>query len=597
MIDVTKRYIEACENPIRESYVVAKYGLFNKEAKGNIISVTASTNFKPFSITSQTYDEVKDTTIEYISCEETRVRLDGTFAFLQNKDSSNSNQNIGIWSNEMSNSNGSFTSPYQIIYTFNKNIEFIELTMYFQEVISSMDIYYYLDNSLIYTKSIENNNSLVINTHDESVDNSNKFFNKIILSIKSTETGHRYVKLNEIDFGGYQTLNKDDIAELEIIDEISVDSSSMVSNSCQIKIKDLKGEYDFINPYNKLKYLQEKQMLSIYHYLKVGSAYKEVSLGTFLIKDMDYAEKKLIINAYDDRYFMNKTYYGSKFYINEPVKNVLKDLFDYFGYTSDKYIIDDELNDNVINGYIKNVKFSEALRLICESCCAVITKDRYGKTYIFKTYDKPIKLFRNGEYSNASPKKNLYNNVIDVKEYKYIESNEIVELYKGDLSKGTHVIIFDKSPIIYKNYKDNYSLIKGDISNTNYNIISLYATSCVVEVLNDTNVVLQGKVYTSSTTTKRIQKNTLIDVDEYAITSVDNTLINSNNSNDVAMWKLNKSDVKYSFDINSMPYIEVGDMCKIQLPYKSLNGNTINKTFIPTKLKFTLGVKESIEGE
>ena len=63
------------------------------------------------------------------------------------------------------------------------------------------------------------------------------------------------------------------------------------------------------------------------------------------------------------------------------------------------------------------------------------------------------------------------------------------------------------------------------------------------------------------------------------------------------MWKLNKSEVKYSFDVNSMPYIEVGDTCKIQLPYKSLNGNTINKTFIPTKLKFTLGIKESIEGE
>ena len=65
--------------------------------------------------------------------------------------------------------------------------------MYFQEVIKSMDIYYYLDNSLVFTKSINNNNSLVINTHDESIDNSNKFFNKIILSINSTETGYRYV--------------------------------------------------------------------------------------------------------------------------------------------------------------------------------------------------------------------------------------------------------------------------------------------------------------------------------------------------------------------------------------------------------------------
>ena len=37
---------------------------------------------------------------------------------------------------------------------------------------------------------------------------------------------------------------------------------------------------------------------------------------------------------------MNKTYYGGKFYKEEIFNNVVKDIFSYFGYSSDNYMVD-----------------------------------------------------------------------------------------------------------------------------------------------------------------------------------------------------------------------------------------------------------------
>ena len=598
MINVTKKYIEACESNNRTSYIVAKYGLFNKNAK-NEITMVVSTN-QPFSIPSQTYDELKELEISYISCEPNRVKLNDKFIFIQDKSKTNINQNLGIWSKAMSDVNGLFLTPFEIEYQFSDQIAFTDLTLYFQDIVKDMNIKYYVDNSLIYTREIRNNDKLSFETTNSSSTMATQYFNRLVLSFLSTKEPYRYIKLSEIDFGVYMTFKKEEIEDIEIIDELNIDTTLLSANSCTITIKDNKGEYDIINPYNKLKLLQEKQEINVFHYLKVGDTFKEVPLGTFLVKNLDYKNKKLIIESYDDRYFMNKTYYGSKFYINEPFKNVLKDLFDYFNYTSDRYLIDGELENKTINGYIPIVNFGEALRLICESVGAVITKNRFGITKIIKNFGSAIKIFKNREYEKSSPTKQLYNNVIDIYEYSYKEETENRVLFEGTLSQGNHEIVFDKSPIIYNMYKDDYNLLKSDINNNNYNIVKLYASGCLIEVTSTSaDVNLSGKCYMISKTIKRIYKNGVqnTNVDEYAISKVDNALIGSERTEEIANWKLNKNEFKYSFTCNLMPYIEVGDTCKLQIPYKTINGHSISKTFVPTKLVINMGIKQDIEGE
>ena len=579
MIYVTQQYKEACESSERKSYVIAKYGLYNKKAK--LLINSSSGESQNFSILSKTYNEIKSTNYNYISCEPNRVKLDGSFYFINNKNNSNVQENLAYWSLQMSNANKLFTNNPKIIYTVSEEIEFIELTLNFQEVCSNFIVRYYKDNEVIAYRELSNNVLLNPTTKGAATLNELKF-NKVEIEFIETLEPYRYIKFNEIDFGVYQQFTEKEIIDFDIIDELSIDSSELTSNSLNIIIDDSKGEYDILNPNNKIKDLQEKQEITFYHYLKVGNRYQEIPLGTFLLKSINVENNKLELQAYDDIYFMNDIYYGSKFYENEEVINVLKDLFDYFDNTY--YELDSELQGIKLTGYVPNVKFREALRLIAEASGCVINKTRYGNTYIFKTYDPTIKNFTRNLIFEEKPQKNLFNNVIDVVEYNYTSKQENTEIYSSKLKVGKHIIVYEKYPILQD------SLQKME-ENSNYNIIKSYATTCEIEVYVETEVKLQGTWIKETSIVKKMPQNRVYDGEEYSIKKVDNKLITSDNAEEIAIWKLSRGETKFNFKTKMMPYIEVGDTCEYQTRFNT------KKTFIPTRIEFTKSILQQMEGE
>lgn len=598
MIQVNEAYRNACKSPTRQSYIKVKYGLYDKQAKTKIANVICES--KSFSNVAQTYDEKKTSNINYISCEPNRIKLNDTFCFVQDKNTINTNQNIGYWSNIMSNENCLFSSNDNptITYNFNSNINFTDLTLHFQEIIVDMNVKYYLNNVLVFTRQIRNNDTPKFETSDIVVYENSTYFDKLELEFIKTKEPYRYVKFNEIDFGVYKMFNNDEIDSLDIIDEMSIDSSELSSNSLTLNIKDIDNKYDVLNPNNQLKYLQDRQEMTVFHYLKVGNEYKEIPLGSYLLKKMQVNSNVLSLECYDDTYFMNDIYYGSKFYDNVECVEIFKDIFNYFNYDINKYFLDNELIGIKLSGYIPQVEMREALRIVAEASGCVINKTRYGIAYVFRTYDNCVKVFGLDEYSGLVPQRNLYNNVIDIVQYNYdtiSENNEI--LYSAIITKiGEYTIDFNKYPIAYSLYIDNPNSIKNN--NNDYNIIELNATCCKIKVNSENQLVeLNGKYYIQSKTTKRLVKDKTIDTSDYAINKIDNTLITKTNANEIGNWKLNASDISYNFTINSTPYIECGDTCKIQTKYKDGNGKYIFKHFVPTRLEFTNGIKQEMSGE
>ena len=596
MISVSEKYKLACDSNQRSSYVIAKYGLFNKEAKTLINTYSANTP-QLFSSIENTFDETKENVYKYISNEPNRVNLDGSFAFVQNKEQINTNQKIGYWSKEMSDDNGVFATPISITYNFKKEIAYSNLILYFDEVIEKMKVQYYLNNAMIYEKAIDNNDKLIVDTTNEQNSNPIQYFDKLIIIIYKTKEANRYAKLNEIDFGSYKIFSNSDIKKFNSIDELSKDGSQNYSNYCEITINDKNGEYDLLNPYNNLQYIQKEQKITLIHYLKVGAGYREVPLGTYLLKDIKHANKELTLVCYDEIYFMNKKYYGSKFYENESAKNVLRDFFNFINYSENKYEIDEYFDTIYLSGYIPVVETKEALRLICESCRGIIINDKNGVIKIKSSFGNPVKYFKLGQYQNSQPSQTLYNNIVSIDEYTYTIKEELVELYNAKLSKGQHIIEFKQTPIVYKQYNGDPNELKTE-ANENYQIIDLYATSCVVNVLQDTEVKLSGKIYNETYSTKDYKREDVdTNVDEYVKTSISNKLINSTNIQSVADWKLSQGNLKYSFKCKSLPYIEKGDVCRIELPYKNYNGEKIVRDFVVTRTEFDNSLLETIEGE
>ena len=590
MIYVSEAYKKASESPNRDSYIIAKYGQFDKTLKGNINNVSGES--KSFSNVFKVYNDIKETNYNYITCEPNRVKLDNTFFFISNKTKSNPNENIAFFGSNISNQNGvigngNYSTGNMIEIYLSNNILISELVLYFQEVCSKLTVYYqrYDESSNsstnLYSVKIENNKDRMVNINvDDSYKNT--LCNKIVIDIYETLEPYRYPKLNEVDFGTFKTFTNDEIVDLDIIDELSIDSSELSSNSLNLTIDDTNKEYNILNPNNKLEFIQEKQEITIYHYLKVVDKYKEIPLGTFLLKEFKVGNNKLQIEAYDDTYFMNKMYYGSKYYNNAPVTQIFQDLFNYFDYAN--YIIDEELNDVTLTGYVPNVEFREALRMIAEASCSVVNKTRYGKTYIFKTYDPSVKTFTKRLQFKENHEKNLFNNVIDVTEYSF-KAIENQEVYNANLDVGLHTIVFKNYPILES------TISKQDVNNNNYEIKNVYATTCIVDVKQKTDVILKATLMEQSNVVKRINKEENIQQEEYAISKVNNTLITQRNSNEVANWKLNRGNIKYRFDTLLTPYIEVGDTCKYQTQFGTIN------EFIPTRIQFDKSLIQNIEGE
>lgn len=604
MIPVTERYRLACKLPIRNSYFLLKYGLYDKKAKSKI-NMNTMPNAQPFSNINQTYDEIKTNTLDYISCEPNRVRLNESFTFIQDKNTIATVQNVGFWSEELSNENGTFENNPYLIYYFNNIISFTDLTLYFQDVVSDFNVYYYLvnglDEKLVVTRTIKGNNDLIVQTNDEITISNTIKFNRIKIEFIKTKDPYRFIKFSEVDFGIYRTFTYDEIETIDIIEEFSIDSSELSSNSMNITIKDYNNEYNVLNTNNKLSLLQERQEITAYYYLKVGTIYKEISLGTYLLKNIETGAQELKLECYDDTYFMNKTYYGSLFYKNEKMSKILQDIFTYFNYTN--YELAEELDNIRLSGYIPAVEMKEAIRLVAEAGQCVVVKNRYGITRIFKNFDNSVKLFTIGEHEDMVATKNLYDTVVEVIEYNYTLSaeDEEVELYNDTIEKaGTYHILFNSVPLYYDKYKNDFNTLQAEIKDVEnkYTITQLSATGCTIVTRYDNQqILLKGLVYTENKKTIRKSKNEETIADENSINTIDNCLITSANSNQVVDWKLSRSDIKYNFNCLLTPYIESGDKCKIQIPFKDKNGNFIKKEFIPTNLTFSNSIRQSIEGE
>lgn len=610
MINVSEDYKKACNDNNRESYVIAQYGAYDKYAKLYCRLIT-SRNDIPFFINKNNIIDGRYDYIKYITCEPNRIKLDGSFCFIKDKNRPSNNEKPGFWIERISNSRGSFSSSiYNMTYTsfaifyFSKPIKMTNITLNFQEIITDISIdYRKINNSEIIRQIfINDNDSEIIRTN--FIAKENEYFDYLEISIAKTKEPYRRPKLNEIDFGTIQTFNDEEIEDYSIIQEMSIDSENLSSNSLELTLRDKDGTYDILNPNNKLVYLEERQQISMYHYLKVGNDYKETLLGTFLLKEYDISSQTVKLTCYDDIYFMNKIYYGSKFYKNDNLSLILKDLFNYFNYEEAKYIIEDNVKNIKLTGFVPNVEFREALRLICEASSCVLNKTRNGKIHIFKLDNIVINTFNRNNIFSEEPSKNSYNDIIQIAEYNYSDIQKDYEIYNSILNKGEYTIIFNDYPIIdttIDKFLDNEQYT--DITNEhykdyeNFEILEKYATSCKLNIkVDNVLVILKGDYikYTSSNKTYSIYDENELAYklsSDYSIDKLDNYLITSLNSKNVADWKLSKKSIKYNFDTQVIPYIEIGDRCLYSTKYNTKNLFTI------TKIEYTKSILQKIEGE
>ena len=567
-------YLDYARKLSRRSYVEIIFGLYNKIANSKVENIESYYK-QSFSVLN--INNFKKTNIEYVSCEPGRTYPNENVRFINSDDSSkNTNQYRGYWSSEMSDNEGYFSNNPKITYYFSDLIDFTNLTLYFQEVVEQFVIRYYNNNDLIYTGSISGNNNLVVETNFEN----QKQFNILEIEFIKTYIPYRYIKYNNLDFGIVKTFSKDQLIDLDINNELDLYSDELVSNTATFIIKNPNKQYSLYEEDDSLNFLQEKQEIQIYHYLKVGNEFIQKPLGTYLVKEFNSNSLNIEFVCYDDIYFMNDIYYGSKFYNNENLVNILRDLFEYFNYVN--YDLSDIENENILlTGYIPNVTFREALRLIVEASKCCVFKNKLGLTkivYFGNVNDESILSLANYEIFNDNPVKNLYNNVVDIISHVYNEyKNEIV--YNAQLEPGIYNILYNNYPCI------NAEIVDGDGI-----ILKQFATGCQIEVNSSSKIIIKADVYNINKTRYRINKDVNATYDEYAIREIDNPLITTQYQ-EIAMWKLNKNSLTKNLEIMNIPTLELGDT----ITYEYNKGKTIDIKL--TNLNYTNSIRMYIKGE
>lgn len=203
----------------------------------------------------------------FITCEEKRVKLDGTFKFLDESYSTADgvkNSPIFWWTTWMCNKDTGEFNPHPSLVIKGTSLAASYYTIVFGEIATNFKIECYTENDnneevLDKTISVENN------AEKEYIFETFKKYYKFIIEIikidnsvvfeGETQKYQRFAKVNTIYEGVFKNLNET-ITDYEITQDFSADNSEFNSNVLSLKLRDVNNEYDPQNGNNKLNYFK-----------------------------------------------------------------------------------------------------------------------------------------------------------------------------------------------------------------------------------------------------------------------------------------------------------------------------------------------------
>lgn len=366
----------------------------------------------------------------FISCEEKRVKLDGTFKFLDKSYSTADgvkNSPIFWWTTWMCNKDtGEFNSHPRLVIK-GTPLSASYYTIVFGELATDFKIECYVENVnneevLDRTISVENN------TEKEYIFETLKTYVKFIIEIikidnsvvfeGETQKYQRFAKVNTIYSGVFKNLNKI-ITDYEITQEFSADNSEFNSNVLSLKLRDVDNEYDPQNGNNKLNYFKTLPIsVDIYVKDRDENEFGIEVITNPLVKTFKFNPRKNVYNW--ENQVLSVTSYSDTYnlvYANEDETpqfgNNAKTLSDWLrllnvksGATGTNAINFEDLdkiesyknNAITLKGYIPNQSsYNEALRMLVEASY-VSEKDsttgQYRNKMVLIDYNEQKLLFK-----------------------------------------------------------------------------------------------------------------------------------------------------------------------------------------------------------
>ena len=489
----------------------------------------------------------------FISCEEKRVKLDGTFKFLDKSYSTTDgvkNSPIFWWTTWMCNKDtGEFNSHPRLVIK-GTSLSASYYTIVFGEIATNFKIECYTENDnneevLDRTISVENNAEKeyifeTLKTYVKFIIEIIKIDNSVVFE-GETQKYQRFAKVNTIYSGVFKNLNKI-ITDYEITQEFSADNSEFNSNVLSLKLRDANNEYDPQNANNKLSYFKN-QSISVDIYVKDRDknefgieVIKNPLVKTFKFNSRNnvynWENQILSVTNYSDTYNLVYSNEDETPQFGDNAKTLsgwlrllnrnsglsgFRNAIAFEDLDSGDNLKEDYTNNAIIlKGYIPNQSsYNEALRMLVEASYASqknTTTGQYRNKMVLIDYNEQKLLF----------KTQLLENNLKF----YGEQTIVSDRFVDNSFKITRNYIFEES--FQEAKPKNYT-------------VKIYTYQNVQEVTGKDDK--GNDIVTTKIETTTYDKSYTISNDDYENETVDNPFITSNFMEDPVNWSKETSTI------------------------------------------------------
>ncbi len=440
-------------------------------------------------------------------CELYSVVLDGTATAFP---SVPEQANLGLWSKQISNDDGTFKEPIVLTLTSEGQYSSQGFTFTFdtynQIYPTQMNIHWWRDAEEISTD---------LGEMDFTPDNAFYFcrnkvenYNRVVITFYAVNMPKNRLKLRVIDYGYGTFFYGDELRNVKLIQEIDPISTQISINTADFTLDSKTDmEYSF----------QAKQPLSVYFN-------GQLKATTFVKKSTRKAKRLWSIQSEDYIGLLDSIPYYGGIYTNE---NAVKLLTDIFTVAKVPYSIDG-FADATVTGYIPYTTCRNALMQVAFAIQAVVDTSNSEVVKVFALEDsvkQTVPLNRIMQGQNFTDDETVTGVEVAVHTYKSI--TETVNVYEASESgTGENIFVKFSEPLHDLTIANGSFAVdeKGnELNHTNYAVINANA-----------ECILQGQKYEHTTQTRRENNPVVLASDPEKIISVENaTLVSDNNIDEV----------------------------------------------------------------
>ena len=501
---------------------IIEYGAVDVTAKSD--STITATNKQDFS----KLDELKRNNlaeIKYSTLEKNHFVLDG-----KSENMKNNIENVGWWSKRLSDETGDLILPITMTITFSQPHSSIGLTLTFSKYsyCNNLKIQYYDANDTLLS-----NKTFYPDNYEYFCEDVVANYRKIVIKFYTTNIPFRYVKLYKIVYGRTITFDGESLVSANLLEQVNLLSDELTINTLDFVVYSDDDRFNILNPQGIYATLQQRQELRVYQ--EKNDTLN--NMGTFYIDSWQSKnDNKMEFKGIDLIGLLDKTTFDGGMYSNVSVNTLVSQIFTSAGFDNSYYSIANDIQNIILTGYIPVCTHREALQQVLFTVGAIANCARNDIIELYRVAQSQ----QPNEISNSNILKGTreieQGDVITgvlLKTHNYTQGNEQKILFEGQLSAGTHKIVF-------ANPSYNIACSIGIIQSSN-------ANSVKINLASTGYVVINGYEYIDNTQDVLVPNSNLVGNEPSNVLKIESVyLINSSNANTIGQRVIEYYNARYT---------------------------------------------------